>query len=348
MLCWKKESPTLHNFHGCPDLMKNHPHIALIMDIAVYLYKLYFRDNYSTVGQGSFREGALLRIAFEDEVIGYSDCHPWVELGDAPLSKQLIALAQAKLTPLLCSSMHFARLDGEARRDGRSLFEGINIPPSHRLISLSEDLKGMLNEGITRFKLKTGGMPIKEISAMVLWVDQFPGIRLRLDFNERLARSAFLNYWKNLPLQVQHSIDFVEDPYPYDPEAWCKDQAELGVAFAADRSSAKALNTPESARYIIHKPAVEKQPVLANPMTRLVVTTYLDHPLGQMCAAYSAAQLQTLYPSQVEYCGLLTHYCYHADPFIQTVQTRGPHLIPSKGTGLGFNALLQEVPWQNL
>lgn len=318
------------------------------MKSAYYLYKLYFRENYGTVGQGSFREGALLRIVFKDGVIGYSDCHPWVELGDAPLCEQLNALSREELTPLLRCSVDFARLDGEARRDKRSLFEGVIIPPSHRLISCSQNLTDLINEGITYFKLKTGKEPELEISAITAWVNKFPEIKLRLDFNERDSRSGFFEYWKKIPQSLKHAIDYVEDPYPYDRDAWTKDQAELEVAFAADRSSARAVHFPESAHYLIHKPAVEKLPKLTNAMTQLVVTTYLDHPLGQMCAAYSAASLKELYPSQVEYCGLLSHQCYQPDPFIRCIHSAGPRLIPPQGTGFGFNALLEEVPWRRL
>lgn len=316
------------------------------MKIAYHLYQLHYKENYGTVAQGRTRQGALLRTTSDDGLIGYCDCHPWIELGDLPLQEQLLALAQNQKTPLLECSMHFARLDAKARRDQRSLFEGITIPPSHQLVDLSADLKELSNQGITHFKLKAGTFPEKEILAMESWVD--PGIHLRLDFNERLPRQAFLEYWVKIPLTVRQRIDFVEDPYPYDPDEWCTDQNTLGVAFAADHCASRALSFPESAHYHVHKPAVEKTPQIVDKKTQIVVTSYLDHPLGQMCAAYTAGRLKARYPHQIMHCGILSHKCYQEDPFIKAVHSVGPQLIPTQGTGFGFDALLKEIQWQSL
>lgn len=309
------------------------------MQIAYHLYQLHYKENYGTVAQGKTRQGALLRITSEDGLIGYCDCHPWFELGDLPLPEQLSLLAQNQRTPLLECSLEFARLDAEARRDQRSLFEGMTIPPSHQLVDLSANIQELSSQGISHFKLKTGTCPEKEISAMESW----DGVHLRLDFNEKLSRQAFLEYWGKIPLKTKQQIDFVEAPYPYDADAWSKDQEMLGVAFAADRSALKAF-----AHYHVHKPAVEKTPELPDKNVQLVVTSYLDHPLGQMCAAYTAGKLKALYPDQVSYCGLLTHKCYQDDPFIRSVYSVGPQLFPSQGTGFGFDELLKELPWQSL
>lgn len=317
------------------------------MKIEHYLYQLEFKENYGTVGQGSFREGALLRVTFDDEQAGYCDCHPWVELGDAPLSEQLRELKSGKKTPLLERSLYFAKLDAKARQEGRSLFDGLEIPLSHRLVSLSDPLTDLIAEGVTHFKLKTGKNREIEIASMASWVEKNQGIKLRLDFNEKYPREEFLSYWKSMPKQVLNCIDFVEDPYPYDPELWCEDQKVLNIKFAADHAAAQALKRPETAAVIVHKPAVEASPVLTDQTEKLVITTYLDHPLGQMCAAYAAAILKRKYPHQVGFCGLLTHECYKNNPFVDSVRAAGPKLLAPKGTGFGFNELLGGLLWQN-
>jgi O-succinylbenzoate synthase len=244
--------------------------------------------------------------------------------------------------------LHFARLDASARIKGQSIFENLTIPLCHQLISLSDNLAELAFQGITHFKLKVGSFPDLEISTMQTWIQEISGLHFRLDFNEKLSREAFLKYWDNIPIKVKERIDFVEDPYPYDSDAWAKDQSTLKVSFAADRKSILALKCPESAHFCVYKPAVESPPKSFNQTCKLVITSYLDHPFGQMCAAYEAARLKSLFPQQVSLCGLLTHRCYQEDPFIGSVQSSGGQLMPSEGTGFGFNALLKGIVWQDL
>src|SRR5687768_6861088 len=85
----------------------------------VHRYTLHLR-------RGGIREGALLRV---DD--GFADVHPWPELGDLPLDSQLALLVRGEITPLTAASVRLARLDGDARRRGISLFEGLTIPLSH-------------------------------------------------------------------------------------------------------------------------------------------------------------------------------------------------------------------------
>lgn len=319
------------------------------MKFAFYNYRLHFKEDYSTLS--SFREGALLRVTFNDGLVGYCDCHPWIELGDWSLAKQLEALANHEsgpLTPLLQCSLHMARLDAEARQSGCSLFKGLTIPLNHKLLTLKDELKNYLTEGFSHFKLKVGKNPEQEIPKINSWLKESPQARLCLDFNERLTRDQFLKYWDQISAALRSRIDFVEDPYLFAPLEWSNDQTMLTLSFAADHCAAQALQHPESARVIIHKPAVETTPELANDSIKLVVTSYLDHPLGTMGAAFMAAKLKARYPLQMGYCGLLTHHCYQSDPFIDAVKARGPQLFPPEGTGFGFNTLLNEIKWQNL
>ena len=318
------------------------------MKLRYHPYQLKFSHNFSTLGQNTIREGALFEVTFEDGLIGYCDCHPWVELGDLSLTDQLRAAKDPELTPLLKASFRFARIDAKARRDQRSVFHGLEIPKSHQLISLDQDLTPYLNEGITYFKIKVGVDSDREMAILQQWIETHPQIKLRLDFNERYTRAEFLDYWRALSAELRRAIDFAEDPYRYHEAQWEEDQKHLGTCFAADHRSGAALRHPESARYVIHKPAVEELPHPLSKQTRLVVTSYVDHPFGQMCAAYSAAKLKGLHPKQVDYCGLLPHRCYETDPFINEIHSNGPSLLPTQGTGFGFNTLLQELPWQNL
>jgi len=310
-------------------------------------YQLFFSGYYGTVGQKSYREGALLKIFFKDGIVGYCDCHPWVELGDLPLSQQLSSLASGQITPLLHSSLRFARLDAEARKNSQSLFDDLQIPPSHQIVSVEDELTEYVREGISRFKLKTGKNKDGEIAAMSSWIEAHPTIKFRLDFNERLQRDSFLRYYEAIPIPVQEAIEFIEDPYFYSPKNWIRDQQDHQVSFAADKQSAQALIDQTTAPFVIYKPAVEYYETIPKTI-QLIVTTYLDHPLGQMGAAYTAAKMKSKFPDQIKTCGLLSHVCYQKDPFLNEVKNKGPFLMPTTGIGLGFNDLLEVLPWKKM
>src|SRR5687768_11893046 len=96
------------------------------MRIWAHRYQLIPRHRLSGIAREGPREGALLR--FDD---GFADLHPWPELGDPTLDEQLALLARGEMTRQLRASYALAAIDGEARRKGLSLFEGLVIPQSH-------------------------------------------------------------------------------------------------------------------------------------------------------------------------------------------------------------------------
>src|SRR5262249_34567507 len=107
------------------------------------------------------RRGALIRSGS-----GFADVHPWPELGDEPLERQLDLLRRGETTPLTRRSLELARIDGAARQRGVSLFAGLTIPKSH--------WPGP--DGPPEFD-----------TAKIKSIDRIPKrVRLRIDFNARL------------------------------------------------------------------------------------------------------------------------------------------------------------------
>ena len=47
-------------------------------------------------------------------------------------------------------------------------------------------------------------------------------------------------------------------------------------------------------------------------------------------------------------CGLFTHVLYEPNEFIECIEADGARLLPPKGTGIGFDDLLERLPWQRL
>jgi o-succinylbenzoate synthase len=255
--------------------------------------------------RGGVREGALLRI---DD--GFADVHPWPELGDADLDAQLSLLARAETTALTQASLRLAALDRDARRRGVSLFDGVTIPLSH--------WPG--NEPPEGFDtVKTKG--VAEVPSHV---------RIRIDFNARLTAAEFVEIARTLP---RERIDFIEDPCPYDEETWRDLRERTGLRLALDRFEG-------AADVLVHKPALQAAWPQHNDV---VVTSYMDHPVGQFGAAFIAATHETN-----PRCGLMTHVLYEPDAFIERVERDGARLLPPRGTGLGFDDLLEKLPWKSI
>jgi O-succinylbenzoic acid--CoA ligase len=134
------------------------------------------------------------------------------------------------------------------------------------------------------------------------------------------------------------SVDFIEDPEPYVATRWREIREELGIPLALDR-----LEGVDAGGYDIRvlKPALETCERRAVPV---VFTSYMDHPLGQMFAAWEASRYQGV---QCE-AGLLTHMLFEPDAFTEAVRSAGPQLLAPPGTGLGFDALLEALDWRIL
>ena len=164
-------------------------------------------------------------------------------------------------------------------------------------------------------------------------IDTIPDrVRLRIDFNATLTPDEFERIAKTLP---RERIDFIEDPCPYDAAVWCDLRARTGLRLALDRETGT-----EAVDVIVAKPAVQEMP---RSDAEIVVTSYMDHPIGQLCAAYAAASAHI-----TTTCGLVTHVLYESEAFIEQMQLDGPRLVPPAGTGFGFDDLLGALNWRTL
>jgi O-succinylbenzoate synthase len=275
-------------------------------------YELTPKRRLSAIAADGPRRGALIRVNG-----GVADVHPWPELGDLPLDEQLARLARGETTPLTRSSLEFASIDGAARRDGRSLFDGLTIPPSHW----------------------PGPDPPSAFDTVKLKsIDVIPDrVRLRIDFNATLTPSQFVNIAATLP---HERIDFIEDPCPYDAAVWRELREQTGLRLALDRAASSSRREADSYDVLILKPALEEIPCMD---TEIVVTSYMDHSIGQLCAAYAAATANI-----TSTCGLITHVLFENDPFIERMRIDETRLVPPGGTGWGFDDLLETLPWQKL
>ncbi|MCH1505354.1 MAG: hypothetical protein L7V86_17360 [Verrucomicrobiales bacterium] len=289
---------------------------------------------------------ASTRCTFKGALVrsdgGYGCVHPWPELGDRSLEEELGALATGEDTRLTAATRRCVALDSQARSDGRHLLEGLPVPKSHAtLTEISRHAISKISElGYERVKLKARPECLKEIAAL-LDVSPLP---TRLDFNEAMTPELLLDWHASMSDKAKSAIEFIEDPFPYEPDLWETLQSATGWAFAVDAMQESA---SRGFHFRVLKPAIENTSGFTTEDGRFLVTSYMDHPLGQLFAAYEAGRLAKRFPNQITTCGLATHHLFNQlDPALDLGE--GPELKLPEGTGLGLDAYLEELPWRPL
>lgn len=269
-------------------------------------------------------EGFLIR---HDE--GYGCVNPWPELGDPAVDELLTILREGRAHRLLARALACAGADGAARRAGRSLFER-PIPRSHATVTGDADFGALATAGFTTVKLKTHSADATLLPRVRAAVEA--GLRIRLDCNGTgIDALRDVRPWAEM-------IEFVEDPEPYHSTRWQEIRAALGLHLALDRHTGAVAGGYEVR---VLKPAFDSTRPQKTPV---VFTSYMDHPLGQMFAAWEASQ----YAGPQLEAGLLTHHLFEPDAFTEAIRASGPQLMPAGGTGLGFDTLLESLPWEKL
>ena len=308
-------------------------------------YALSSKQALGAKARSTLRRGVLLKI--EDEgAIGYADLHPWPELGDEPLEKQLALLRDGGRTALLDRALEIAALDRGGRAHGKSLFENMQVPDSHFLVgdvaTIDEEcLRTAWGENFRTIKLKVGRAPLREIDHLLRFEKDLSSFNLRFDCNAVLTMAEAKSWLSALPVSIRERIEFVEDPCAWQEGEWRKLHEETGCPLALDRAgNAVAAN---AFQWLVLKPAVQDPAIADQTEARVCVTSYLDHPLGQVAAAYVAAKL-----GGSARAGLNSHRVYEKNEFSEQLNWRGPQFTIPDGTGLGFDRLLEIQDWQRL
>ncbi len=345
-----------HSFPPC--YRKRGPHLLLpcasnrpcLLDLSFSRYRLRSRSiKLNAASPRREFEGALIQVGH-----GFACLHPWPELGDPSLDKCLADLQGKRRWPLVRRAVRCAEMDAAARLNEDWMFEEMEVPLSHfTLPSLDRSIIELaVASGFQTIKLKIGhdliaeGLFLREISAA------YPKLHWRLDANEKPSHEAIRDFLLALPDSTREQIEFLEDPCPFSEEGWQLLFKETRVPLAIDRESGPNVSTSKSAQVVIIKPALDEPWLLAEAAARkgqrVVVTSYMDHPLGQTFAAWEAGRLALQFPGLVTTCGLQTHHLFEPTPFTQALGEVTPTFNPPAWTGLGFDELLDELPWQEL
>jgi len=307
------------------------------------------------------REGSLIRVEHDDGSVGYADIHPWTELGDEPLAIQLQKLANFETTPLTQRSLELATIDAESRKSNVSAFQGLQVPNSHFLITdlkkgFQSELMKAFDEGFSTLKIKIGrsvASMIEDRATLEHSISTIQNFKLRFDFNSQRSHIEVEQWLQSLSPALRQSIEFLEDPSPWNLGNWAELREKGHVALALDHESEEIFSTDEAgpiAQLLSHaivKPAVQDPSEIVNKSLKYVVTSYLDHPVGQLGAALEAGFLAERV--QVSTCGVLSHTSYEPNAYSEAFPAKGPTLTPHLNEpGIGFSSLLEKENWQEL
>lgn len=319
-------------------------------------YTLKPVQSLNAVAAATSREGVLLKIEWSDGLTGYADLHPWPELGDLSLEDQLSDLRRGRISSQIEQSIWLAHRDAQLRRDKKNVFDGGEKIKNNFLLSDFKLMKpGFLDElkkqGFTTLKVKVGRDLQEE--ADILTHIAAAGLKIRLDFNAVGSWQIFERFIGNLPTTVRPLIEYVEDPFPFDANAW--KEAKKLVKIAVDNQYDKVpweKMTSAPFDVIVIKPAktdVDKAIERCQKWNlKASVTSYMDHPVGVTHAIGMAMELKKKYGEMILETGCLTHRLYQMDSFSAELSTQGPYLLKVKGTGVGFDQLLGALSWYQI
>ena len=325
------------------------------MQMWIHSYQLQPRSALNVTTTKLVREGVLVKALWPDGLLGYADLHPWPELGDPEIRLQKEALRTGRLTVLAEQTLWLARRDAEARKMRKSLFDGYGKVKNNATIGapsevLPQDLDLLKREGFSTLKLKVGKDLAAEVDLMVRAIAK--GFMLRLDFNLQGGVEGLDYLLTHLPRTALPLIEYIEDPFPYNYDQWQEWRGHFRLACDMEINRVISENLAPAFDVLILKPAktdVDQAVNYAQKHNRkITVTSYMDHPVGVVHSASVASELKKKHPSLILDSGCLTHRLYDVDIFSANLNSQGPYLLKLPGNGIGFDQLLENLPWQKI
>ncbi|MDG1854482.1 MAG: hypothetical protein P8I97_10000 [Verrucomicrobiales bacterium] len=285
--------------------------------VQIHKYTTHFESPPNALSSSGTIEGALINHAG-----GYGCLQPWPSLGDDDLKYHLQSIVKNDLTEQAMACLKCCEIDSMARAKGIDLFNNLIIPRSHLLIpsvpvqGISENLKKDLKD-FSHVKIKGNN----EVLKVAHYIERIPKkISIRVDFNSSLEVEEFILFTHELTPEAFQQIDFIEDPFPYDPNLWEHYSDQSGLDFALDRGPNDA-DRGFSVR--VWKPTISSH--LPNHMP-FCITHNMDHELGRRYATYQSAIAGNAV----------------------SVHGTGTFDMSKNGHGLGMTEILDQLQWEEL
>ncbi len=261
-------------------------------------------------------KGVLLK--FEDET--YSLYHPIESLGDVPLSEFMKSLSKRNTLLDKVKEASVSLKDFKTILDKK--VKCYYSAPSLKTFLANKE--SILNDGFDTVKFKVSS--VIEVEGMIEALASLPS-KYIFDFNGRGLKENFLACSDEVKTFFKENVLYTEDP--------AKEMESLPyVKIAADFEDYGGVES-----FNIIKPTAFDHEQSENPEADTVVTSYLDHPLGQIMAARKALDIGVKTDS-----GLLSHTYYEENKYSGKLVVKGPFL--ELRSALGVFELLKEEPWE--
>ncbi len=303
------------------------------------------------------RKGALLKVEWSDERIGFADLHPWPEFGDLELEQHLAELRQMRLTNLVEQAIWLASIDAKGRQEKRNIYDNQVLLKNNAILMRInphsvELLDPLVKSGFSKVKVKVGVEPSEEIEMMNRAAITH-NVKIRMDFNGRLTWNSFEKYVNGLTPQAKRQIEYFEDPFPYEPALW-KEAREI-MPLAIDWELQKIpLNQeePVEADVLVIKPTHDDVNARIEQCVKwkkqMTITSHMGHPLGVMQCGYVAQDLSKRFPNMMLEPGCLTFDVFEPTEFNSLLNVQGPFVKKVGGWGIGFDFVLKSQKWNLL
>lgn len=303
------------------------------------------------------RKGALLKVEWAEDRIGYADLHPWPEFGDMELEDHLAELRKMKLTHLVEQAIWLASIDAKARKEKRNIYDNQLLLKNNAILmrinpATVELFDPLVKAGFSKVKVKVG-VELEDEIEMMNRAALTHNMKVRMDFNGRLSWNSFEKYMNGLTPAAKKSIEYFEDPFPYDANMWR--EARQIIPLAIDWELKKIpinQEEPVEADVLVIKPTHEDVNARIEQCTRwkkkMTVTSHMGHPLGVMQCAQVAQDLAKRFPDMMLDPGCLTFDVFEPNEFSSLLNLQGPFIKKIGGWGIGFDFILKSQKWNLL
>lgn len=315
----------------------------------------HYQSQFTGAGENQTIQGVLLNNGQS-----ISCLQPWPSLGDPRLEELLEKLStpESEQHPLLRHSLAAFKDKSFSIETLRAYEDQETSIPTHVLIKKDdtfEEVSSLLKSGVNRFKIKlrkdydfTAG-----VFAHLLSLQENFEFWLRFDANATTSKEEFLDCWYRLGA-LQSRVEFVEDPCPFEWGTW-KELEDIGVPIANDRplhfQKPEEITADFPCSFLVMKPVRHDlnqwKGCFQNSGKKVVLTTALDHPWGQLWAFHSYLKLS----ADLEKHGILLE---HGGFATETLSNMFYNPLTRHGDRVflkDINTLVRETkeyPWQDL
>jgi o-succinylbenzoate synthase len=293
------------------------------------LYSTYFlnkKNKLNAIDSGQVQTGALIKVVDHNQNWGVADLCPWPQLQDSPLQSEI-----KQKGSLYQRAFELALEDLSARKERRSLLQNKWIK-NNILVTDYNSFNFQAPQYFGKTLKVKGDQNLEVLLEKLNSVAE--SIKLRIDFNSSLNEEQYEKFLNSM--QVKKSIEYVEDPTPFNLKNWKKWNQKIPLAADFEKASNECFQVK------IFKPSRERKPEFKN----FTITSSMDHPVGV------AHALRFAQDCAQNVSGLLTLDLYEKTPFDRYFIYRNDDEInfaPENLSdfGIGMTAELEKLIWKD-